>query len=294
MIGDSEGDEEELPGDWGFAPPGAKAGRSRRWDRTLIVSFMLAAMLHGSVLAVVIWRGVLLKKPGVQMAGGSGGGQSKSELFADAGGVKGDGDVPLPRPQSSVEPAPPSNLSAFMPESALSPLAVATVPRELILSDVEQTMGWIGLAPSGMPTTLPTRRGPTAERAALPGTSVDATAVGTDGRHETPGVKNSDGEATGQGGKGGGLPMASSGNQPPVYPMEAVRRRWQGTTVLHVAVRANGLVSDLKVIESSGHELLDQAAMTAVKQWRFSPGTKEGRAVDCEVDQEVRFVLRGE
>ena len=74
--------------------------------------------------------------------------------------------------------------------------------------------------------------------------------------------------------------------------MEAVRRRWQGTTVLHVAVRANGTVGDLHVVDSSGYDLLDQAAMTAVKQWRFSAGTKDGRALDCEVDQEIRFVLR--
>ena len=54
----------------------------------------------------------------------------------------------------------------------------------------------------------------------------------------------------------------------PVYPEEAEREGVEGKVVLDVTVEQNGEVSSAKVL--SGHKLLQQAAVDAVKQWRFS------------------------
>lgn len=55
---------------------------------------------------------------------------------------------------------------------------------------------------------------------------------------------------------------------PPVYPEEAKRVRVEGNVVLDVTVEENGEVSLVKVV--NGHRLLQQAAVDAAKQWRFS------------------------
>jgi len=54
----------------------------------------------------------------------------------------------------------------------------------------------------------------------------------------------------------------------PVYPEEAKRARVEGKVVLEVTVEENGEVSMAKVV--NGPQLLQQAAVDAVKQWRFS------------------------
>ena len=54
----------------------------------------------------------------------------------------------------------------------------------------------------------------------------------------------------------------------PVYPDEAKRAKVEGTETLYVTVEQNGEVSMAKVV--NGHQLLQQAAVDAAMQWRFS------------------------
>ncbi|MBU0675170.1 MAG: energy transducer TonB [Proteobacteria bacterium] len=81
-------------------------------------------------------------------------------------------------------------------------------------------------------------------------------------------------------------------NPPPVYPGKARKRRQQGTVVLEVRVGVDGGVAQIRLHQSSGHDLLDRAAMNAVRDWRFEPGTKNGRAVAMPVLVPVRFELK--
>jgi len=81
-------------------------------------------------------------------------------------------------------------------------------------------------------------------------------------------------------------------NPPPEYPPLARRRQLEGTVVLEVLVSAEGKVSGLAVHESSGHALLDEAALKAVKGWRFEPGRRGGAPVAMPVLVPVRFGLR--
>jgi len=59
----------------------------------------------------------------------------------------------------------------------------------------------------------------------------------------------------------------------PAYPMEARRRHMTGAGVFAMHVRPNGTVSSVSVIQSTGHAILDKAAIDAFIQWRFWPGT---------------------
>ena len=56
----------------------------------------------------------------------------------------------------------------------------------------------------------------------------------------------------------------------PVYPSIAVRANVTGTVILEAIVDADGRVAEVKVLRSA-HRMLDDPAITAVRQWRYSP-----------------------
>ena len=81
-------------------------------------------------------------------------------------------------------------------------------------------------------------------------------------------------------------------NPPPRYPTSARRRGYQGTVLIEVLVGDTGRVIDLRLAQSSGHGVLDNAALEAVRTWRFIPGSRDERPVDMWVRVPVRFELR--
>lgn len=58
-----------------------------------------------------------------------------------------------------------------------------------------------------------------------------------------------------------------------------MRQRQQGKVLLKVLVGADGSPLEITVQKSSGSRLLDQAAIDAVKTWKFNPGSKGGHPV---------------
>ncbi|WP_052756189.1 energy transducer TonB [Lysobacter capsici] len=83
-------------------------------------------------------------------------------------------------------------------------------------------------------------------------------------------------------------PIASRSPEPR-YPAAALRRGEGGTVVLRVNVGADGVPDDIAVSRRSGSRDLDRAAMTAVRDWRFKPATRNGREVASVVEQPVEF-----
>jgi TonB family protein len=67
------------------------------------------------------------------------------------------------------------------------------------------------------------------------------------------------------------VPIAGTHLLPP-YPLESVRLKEQGNSVLKVAIAPNGAVVEDSIVQSSGSERLDSAALDYVKQnWRWQP-----------------------
>ena len=81
-------------------------------------------------------------------------------------------------------------------------------------------------------------------------------------------------------------------NPPPKYPAMARRRGYTGQVVLDVLVGQSGSVVDLRVSNSSGHAVLDEAAITAVKTWLFEPGLRDSKKVKMWVRVPIRFELK--
>jgi TonB family protein len=73
----------------------------------------------------------------------------------------------------------------------------------------------------------------------------------------------------------------------PQYPPLARLQRIQGEVTLDVLVEANGRPSTIKVL--SGPTLLQQAAVNAVRQWKYQPGTVGGSPVPVHISVAVTF-----
>jgi TonB family protein len=76
----------------------------------------------------------------------------------------------------------------------------------------------------------------------------------------------------------------------PKYPKKERKAHHQGTVVLWLAVDADGLPRDIKVLRRLSPEF-DAAAIDIVKKWRFSPATKNGKPVATLVNLELSFHL---
>jgi protein TonB len=81
-------------------------------------------------------------------------------------------------------------------------------------------------------------------------------------------------------------------NPAPEYPLAARQRNEEGRVLLLVFLDAEGRVLDAQLRASSGSALLDQAALRAVRQWRFSPARARGVPVTSQLLVPVRFSLR--
>jgi protein TonB len=80
---------------------------------------------------------------------------------------------------------------------------------------------------------------------------------------------------------------------PPRYPTESRRQREQGTVVLELTLDADGRVAHIAVARSSGFSRLDEAALRAVRKWRWAPTMRDGQAVMVQGLVEIPFVLKG-
>jgi protein TonB len=80
---------------------------------------------------------------------------------------------------------------------------------------------------------------------------------------------------------------------PPQYPDFAIRTGVEGTVILEVNVYKDSTVGNIRVLKSlmAGPGGLDEAAIAAVKQWRFQPGKYGGKPIDTRVVIPIEFSL---
>lgn len=78
----------------------------------------------------------------------------------------------------------------------------------------------------------------------------------------------------------------------PLYPRAARRAGMAGVCEVEMDVDAAGFVVAVRLTKSTGHDLLDEAALEAARRWRFAPATRDGTAVPSTVVKRFRFELR--
>jgi TonB family protein len=190
--------------------------------------------------------------------------------------------VEMPPPQPPVRPVMRETTPIEMPKPA--PAAPAVVAP--VLSAPADTQDRAGTIDS-------TRNG---------AASSGAGAGGGAGTGSGTGIGEGDGAGIGPGtggGTGGGPYRPGSGIDPPSllrevkpqYTDEGRRQGVEGDVVLEIVVRRDGTVGEIKILRRLGAGL-DQKAIDAVRQWRFSPARRMGAPVDVVVEVAVEFKLR--
>lgn len=73
------------------------------------------------------------------------------------------------------------------------------------------------------------------------------------------------------------------------YPTMARFKKLEGVTVVHYTVSAEGAVTDVQIVQSSGHAILDDQAVDTIKNWKFKPTGREG-----VYERPIRYSLKGD
>lgn len=73
----------------------------------------------------------------------------------------------------------------------------------------------------------------------------------------------------------------------PSFPAGAKERGLQGQVRLSIDVAPSGVVEDVRLLTSSGHPELDQAAMEQVKRWRFTTSTQGKKGLSARINFEL-------
>lgn len=82
-------------------------------------------------------------------------------------------------------------------------------------------------------------------------------------------------------------------NPPPDYPLAMREQGIAGVVWLRVWVDGEGRPGEVRLARGSGYRLLDDAAMRAVRDWRFVPARSGDQAIASWVEFPIRFALRG-
>ena len=195
--------------------------------------------------------------------------------------------VPTPAPvasaprvaevQPKLQPAPPLPTPPAAPAAVLSPTphvdpSLPAPPRRVAM-----------VAPAAV--VVPTL---TATPAAVAGPSAPVVAPAPNRALEEKNVPGD--ERAGVGRFTISLPEYRS-NPAPIYPDSARRKRQEGVVWLMVEVGEHGETRAVAVQQSSGHTALDEAAVTAVRGWKFAPARQGERPVAARVEVPVRFRL---
>ena len=78
----------------------------------------------------------------------------------------------------------------------------------------------------------------------------------------------------------------------PGYTDDAIEAKVEGIVTLQAVLRKNGRVDSFKVLSGPGYGLEEEAIQEISSNWRFRPGTLNGRPVDVMITIEVQFNLR--
>jgi periplasmic protein TonB len=254
-------------------------------------SFMVSALGHAAVLALLVTVGILA-------AHGPGLPQVSSEVVTDihyvlpvapeasgGGGGGGDRDKRL---------ASKGNPPRFSTEQIAPPAMVVRNEAPRLPADPTVV---------GPPSLSFPQQGPLGD----PLSGVLGPASNGTGSHSGIGAGDDGGVGGGHGpgagpgsggGIGGGPFLVGRGVSPPraiydpepEYSDEARGAKYQGSVVLRLVIGSDGRPRDIQVVQSLGMGL-DEKAEEAVRQWRFEPAHKEGQPVAVLVDVEVNFRL---
>ena len=201
--------------------------------------------------------------------GGGGGGGNASPTPPRRAEVAATAPAPVAAPaaEPGVEPEP------LAPLPAQTPAATVTLPGALTAADTASQVQGAGKGDGGE-TGIGTGIGPDRGAGVGPG---EPGGIGGDAFRPGNGV----------------LSPRLLRQVRPSYTADAMRARLQGLVRLECVVLPDGSIGRVRVVQSLDNVFgLDQEAIKAARQWRFTPGTRGGQPVPVLITIDLEFVLR--
>ena len=177
---------------------------------------------------------------------------------------------------SFAEPTPPTVLE--LPVVEIQPGLARIAERRFVdvpASLTEWDLSEVEPPPSAIETAPPRKSPPIEEEPEV--VEVDPSRLARTEQQSPPPIAVAVPEVLGTADK---TPPKFFSNRPPRYPELAAQRGWQGKVILRITIDVEGRVSDVDVHRSSGYEILDAAAVRAVRTWSGEPARVDGRPVE--------------
>jgi len=197
-------------------------------------------------------------------------------------------------PAAEVMAAPAPSEPASAPPVAPPETAPPAPAQDATATEVEPEPPPIATPqPAVTPLPKPPSRKPALRHAAAPPPVAEPSAVAAESGSTSSATTQTAAlpSATAPGVRSSVLQPSLDYGAKPDYPAAARVRGLQGRVLLRIDVAANGALADVAVITSSGHAILDKAALAWVRAQRFRPAMRDGKAIDGEVDLPVEFRL---
>jgi len=281
-----------------LTPPPKGKTRARFAAAGLLYAFAAAALMVATSLGLLGTTETeeILPEPAAPvrlvylMAPGPGGGGGGGGMHAPLPPPPAKRKAPQPVIRRVSSPVPPPRprpvvIAPEIPQPTPTPTPTPTIvaPVQAIATDPIETVG------------LPVEKAPSPPSQGRGSFGGVGSGAGTGmGEGTGPGIGPGSG-----GGTGGGPFQPGAGIDPPTlvrevkpsYTDEARRQAIEGDVVLEIVVRNDGSVGNVRVRRTLGAGL-EQKAIDAVRQWKFSPAKRHGTPVDVIVDVSVGFKLR--
>jgi len=224
-------------------------------------------------------------------------GESSAPLASSTQGLAASGKTQATNPSNEISIVTPND----SPRAAKTSSSSSSVPRVVTTSSAKQpeavpaevkkpVLGDVHLAAPIISQSRTAQRGTAAD---------DGVALGADQPESASDSGDSGLTIDSQQPKAPSMPVPVGGDVKqaklissvaPVYPALAKNQRVQGAVTIDALIDATGRVASMKVI--SGPALLHQAAMDALKQWKYQPATLDGKPVAMHLTVTVQFRLQ--
>ena len=150
-------------------------------------------------------------------------------------------------------------------------------------------------SPAAAPRAFPPRQTVDRESQAAAGAGPAKDDVATSGG----GSFGASSKQTDAGATSGGKVTGASGDSPvgilsqtrPAYPRDALQRGQEGWVKVSFTITEQGRIENPAIVSSRPRQIFDQAALEAIAKWRFRPKMVNGKPVQTNAIQEIRFTL---
>jgi len=219
-----------------------------------------------------------------------------SIVLTGVGYLAGKAVLPAPLPETLIELELASDEQAGLPTTAASLVVPAS---KEIVPQLPQTTPVAEPAAQEAVVAVSAMAVVAVDSGAIVSTGVPGTGIAEPGA----GVPGSSSGSAGSTSTGSGdgtvttreiIPPGILSQREPNYPEKARQAGVEGTVVLNIEILENGHAGQVSIYQSSGSELLDDAAAAAVQRWRFVPAKVRGtnQSIACQTTLPVVFRLK--